>query len=317
MIRLLAIHRPVTKILKSSLTFSLSMAVGDVICQTAFPHPTQQPSESLSVQSSSGHPSASSQRAVGATTKTSPEFDSDRTLRMFLTGFLSSGPLSLAWNHLIDGTLGQARTLPKLLTKVVVHSAFFTPIMISSSLISITLLSGHSLSDARLKVENDLPHALQMAYMYWPLQSLIMFRFFANPQSRIVYQSLASGVWNIFLSYLANLPQKAGEMKLRYSNEYSRNIQTPNNNKVKKLRGTELGSELRSLFRMEKEKLVGTKAKSIRFLRETVIAATILPILHSISYWTKLIGCSIEEGLVKGFLSGQPLEEYFIKSESF
>jgi len=253
---------------------------------------------------------------------------------MFLTGLLSSGPLSCAWNYFIDTTLGQARTLPRLLTKVAVHSAVFTPIMISSSLISITLLSGRSLQDARLQVESELPHALKMAYMYWPLQSLIMFRFFNHAQSRIVYQSMASGVWNIFLSYLANNHKTARQAltanlaaKQKRKNIYmtdeatdDQSFFTKQKNSFKKnfeLRGADLGQELRTLLRLEKEKIVKTKTKTTRFLRETVVAATILPVIHSIEFWAKMIGVSIEEGMVKTFVSKQQLEEFFVESEPF
>jgi len=314
MARFLRLHRPMTKLLKSSFTFGCSMTIGDLICQTFFPQPTPD---------LANHPAP--QRALdagpkAATTKT--DYDLDRTLQMFLTGFLSSGPLSYIWNHFIDRSLGQARTLPRLLAKVAVHSAIFTPIMISSSLISITLLSGRTLHESRLRVENDLPHALRMAYMYWPLQSLIMFRFFANPQSRIVYQSMASGVWNIFLSYLANNhPAREALTSLNHQVQPKTVQQTTDARKKTKfnknfqLHGAELGQELRSLVQMEQEKFDQRKIKSLRFLRETVIAATILPILHSISFWAKMVGFSFGDGLRR--LSGGNLEEFFIESEPF
>jgi len=316
MARFLQMYRPITRLMKSSFTFSCSMAVGDVICQTFFPQTD---------------PSPIPQTEASLGTSSTTHYDADRTLQMFLTGLLSSGPLSCAWNYLIDRTLGQARTLPRLLTKVVVHSAVFTPIMISSSLISITLLSGRSLRDARLRVEDDLPHALKMAYMYWPFQSLIMFRFFNNPQSRIVYQSMASGVWNIFLSYLANnhktVPQSLAanlalkkQRKLAEATQDDQSFFTKQKNSFKKnfeLRGADLGRELRTLLRLENEKIAQEKKKTLRFLRETVVAASILPVIHSIEFWAKMIGVSIEEGLVKTFVSKQHLEEFFVESEPF
>jgi len=304
-------YRPVTRLMKSSFTFSCSMTIGDLICQTLFPN---QPL----LDSSSPSPTS---LVPNLTNLVNTDYDVDRTVRLFLPGLLASGPLSCAWNYLIDGTLGQARTLPKLLTKVAVHSVVFTPIMISSSLISITLLSGRSLNEARLRVEKDLPHALKMAYMYWPLQSLIMFRFFNTPQSRIVYQSSASGVWNIFLSYLAN---KHADYKIDCQQSLEAKMTMMSTTTTKKTDEDQTffdnfkkGHELRSTLRLEKEKFALTKTRTIGFLRETVVSATILPIIHSIEFWARMIGAYIEEGLLKTFVSRQHLEEFFVQSQPF
>ena len=129
--------------------------------------------------------------------------DPQRSLVMFTTGLLVSGPWSaLTFTGLEYLFPGRS---PRAIVGKVLLSAGTAPIGISMMFSAVKLLEGRSLADARAKVEESLLRTWFTGATYWPFISVLNFRFVPF-EWRPLFSGMAGAAWQTYMSAQAHKP---------------------------------------------------------------------------------------------------------------
>ena len=130
-------------------------------------------------------------------------WDPQRSLVMLCTGLCVSGP----WSALMfTGTewLFPGRSTRAILSKVVLN-ACTAPVGISLMFSTVKLLEGHSLSEAKAKVQESALTTWVTGAAYWPFVSVLNFRFVPF-EWRPLFSGLAGAAWQTYMSAQAHKP---------------------------------------------------------------------------------------------------------------
>eukprot|EP01111_Echinosteliopsis_oligospora_P014960 TRINITY_DN5769_c0_g1_i1.p1 TRINITY_DN5769_c0_g1~~TRINITY_DN5769_c0_g1_i1.p1 ORF type:complete len:238 (+),score=66.79 TRINITY_DN5769_c0_g1_i1:50-763(+) len=183
------------KWVKNSLLVATSAIVGDVLCQGILvynnhndPHPP------LPYRT----PSTNKESTMSVFMK---EWDVKRTMIMATVGFFVTAPMSLFFHQFLEKTFpGNAW---KQIAKKMVCNWGFAPITTSIVFAAVAFLKGKSISEAGSKIEADLMPTMLTGMMYWPFIGMMNFRF-VPLEKRPLVGSIASAVWNIYMSNQTN-----------------------------------------------------------------------------------------------------------------
>ena len=139
-----------------------------------------------------------------------PEWlDPQRSLVMLCTGLFVTGP----WSALtFTGTewLFPGRSTRAILSKVLMN-ACTAPIGISLMFSTVKLLEGHTLSEARAKVQESALRTWMTGAAYWPFISVLNFRFVPF-EWRPLFSGLAGAAWQTYMSAQAHKPVGAAAL---------------------------------------------------------------------------------------------------------
>mmetsp|Transcript_45736 Transcript_45736/g.74607 ORF Transcript_45736/g.74607 Transcript_45736/m.74607 type:complete len:216 (+) Transcript_45736:214-861(+) len=128
--------------------------------------------------------------------------DVARTARMGVTGLVVAGPWGYCQNHFLEYIV-PGRSTPAVLKKVAMGGLFISPISISLTFTSLTLLRGKSISDVREKIRQDVPSTWVAGLLFWPFISFMNFRYVSVPRRPFV-GSVAGVIWGLYMSGQAN-----------------------------------------------------------------------------------------------------------------
>ncbi|KAF2071206.1 hypothetical protein CYY_007474 [Polysphondylium violaceum] len=130
------------------------------------------------------------------------KIDYQRVLTMTSVGVLFSGPVLHYWYTSLDKiVVGSGKTV--YIKKMLLDQGVFAPIVISCFMGIMNTIHGKSLADTEQKIKNDLFYAMKANWMLWPAAQLINFSL-VPPNLRVLYTSVVSIFWNIFLSHLGH-----------------------------------------------------------------------------------------------------------------
>jgi len=130
------------------------------------------------------------------------KIDYQRVLTMTSVGICFSGPVLHYWYTSLDKiVVGTGRSV--YIKKMLLDQGVFAPVVISCFMGIMNTIHGKSLQDTQTKIKNDLFYALKANWMLWPAAQLINFSL-VPPNLRVLYTSIVSIFWNIFLSHLGH-----------------------------------------------------------------------------------------------------------------
>lgn len=191
------LRRALKPLITAQVSVAASMLIGDTACQyIARNEAHASPPHSLSYDSPL--PSVSFIQPYIPTW-----LDPQRSLVMLFTGLFISGP----WSAVTLSTseyLFPGRAMKSVLCKVLMNG-LISPIGISLSFTSITLLEGRSVQQAKEKVTNDLTSTWLTGALYWPIVSGLNFRFVPFDY-RPLFGGLAGAAWGTYMSKQAHKP---------------------------------------------------------------------------------------------------------------
>lgn len=191
-----------------------SLFTGDLICQ----YITYDPITSVTEEEIDTKPSRplswSSRSSLIANMPSSWKlpiwWNTERSAVMIATALLVSGPYGFTQMRIIDHFL-PGRSAKDILKKVAING-LQAPVAISMAFASISLFSGKSISEAKIKISNDLGRTWMSGACYWPFVSMLTFRF-VPIDFRPMSNSVAGSMWNIYLSMMAH---KSGNGESNY-----------------------------------------------------------------------------------------------------
>src|SRR5262245_12837796 len=82
-------------------------------------------------------------------------------------------------------------------------NTLLAPVGICLVFVSVTLLNGGSVEEAKTKVKNDMLKTFVTGTLFWPFVSFINFHFIPFDYRPFV-GSVAGAIWNVYLSSVAN-----------------------------------------------------------------------------------------------------------------
>lgn len=132
----------------------------------------------------------------------------ERTATMAFIGLAITGPLSQAFNFIIEKRI-PGTTMQNILSKVVISSIWsFTvsmPLVFSATVIlqKDSLGNRGTFAKAVEKIQHDLVPTFLFGSLYWPLFNIFMFKFIPL-KHRAIFTSIFSTIWNIYLAGAAN-----------------------------------------------------------------------------------------------------------------
>lgn len=190
------------------------MGAGDVMCQFL---------EQRSILSDRLPPTTSS--PIGGPASTSAmmstsnyTLNAERTQKMWVIGTFVTGPLSHVWQMTLEALL-PGSTMVRIVQKTCAAStfAFFVslPVMFTASVLLTKppkdgSRSDYTMQDVKVKIEQDLVNTWLVGACYWPMVSMFVFRVVPVHQRAIV-SSLFGTVWNVYLSFKAQLASEEGQ----------------------------------------------------------------------------------------------------------
>ncbi|KYR00993.1 pmp22 family protein [Tieghemostelium lacteum] len=131
------------------------------------------------------------------------KYNYNRMLTMSAVGLCFSGPVLHYWYQSLDKIVtGQGKII--YLKKMLVDQLVFAPCVISTFMLIMNVLNGRTLTDAKKQIKNELLYpALAYNWCLWPAAQYISFAI-VPLNFRVLYVSVVSVFWNIFLSNLGN-----------------------------------------------------------------------------------------------------------------
>ncbi|CAM9519510.1 unnamed protein product, partial [Choristocarpus tenellus] len=163
-----------TRVLKNATAVAGAMSLGDLVCQGVEEY---------------------DKMASGL------RWDSDRTLRMGITGAFVVTPMSFSWNLLAEGFFPGA-SWKALCGKLGVQIVCMAP-MVAAQFTALTLLEGKGAVDVQHRLDQDLVPTLKAGICYWPFVGLFSSRY-VPVMNRPAVSAFAGVFWNVYLSHRAH-----------------------------------------------------------------------------------------------------------------
>ncbi|EGG21327.1 pmp22 family protein [Cavenderia fasciculata] len=136
------------------------------------------------------------------TKKKSFEWDIGRTMTMSGVGLCFSGPVLHFWYRKLDRVFkGEGKIV--VAKKLACDQLLFAPCVISVFMGIMDTLNHKSPNSILPRIKRDLPPALLVNWSLWPLAQTVTFSVIP-PHLRVLFVSIVSVFWNIFLSQLGN-----------------------------------------------------------------------------------------------------------------
>lgn len=132
------------------------------------------------------------------------EYDFKRAGRMFAVG-LCLGPFNHLWYSYLDKVL-PGKTLTTVLKKILADQIVASPFFAFTFFVGAGTLEGQTLSESLDEFRRKFIEVYKADWSFWPAAQAINF-FYVKPEYRVVYVSIATLVWNTFLSYMKHRDQ--------------------------------------------------------------------------------------------------------------
>eukprot|EP00924_Labyrinthula_sp_SR-Ha-C_P012294 snap_masked-scaffold_10-processed-gene-2.17-mRNA-1 protein AED:1.00 eAED:1.00 QI:0/-1/0/0/-1/1/1/0/256 len=129
--------------------------------------------------------------------------DLHRSFTMFFIGSTITGPVSQLSQMFIEKFVpgkSPIQICKKIATSFALGFSVSIPLFFTATTL---FLKNGSLVDVKKKIEDDLLDSLKVGIMYWPLINIFVFRF-VNVHNRAIVNTFFSGLWNVYLSSVAN-----------------------------------------------------------------------------------------------------------------
>eukprot|EP00924_Labyrinthula_sp_SR-Ha-C_P016750 snap_masked-scaffold_6-processed-gene-13.38-mRNA-1 protein AED:1.00 eAED:1.00 QI:0/-1/0/0/-1/1/1/0/261 len=129
--------------------------------------------------------------------------DLERSLTMFCIGSTITGPVSQTFQILLEKMIpgkGGVQITKKIGISLMYALIVSIPLVLAST--TIVLRKG-TLEDAKRKIKESLLDTFQVGAMYWPVVNVFVFKFISMHSRAMVLTSFG-GLWNVYLSSVAN-----------------------------------------------------------------------------------------------------------------
>ncbi|CAF4051911.1 unnamed protein product [Adineta steineri] len=130
-----------------------------------------------------------------------PWWDMKRSLVMCTSATFVIAPWNFTLSRIIERLFPGRQNIQ--IVKKMLTNTLFAPVGICLVFISVTLLNGRSLQEAKAKIKNDMLKTFVTGTCYWPFISFINFRYIPLDYRPFV-GSLAGAIWNIYISFVAH-----------------------------------------------------------------------------------------------------------------
>eukprot|EP01132_Coremiostelium_polycephalum_P004146 gene4146-5187_t len=132
------------------------------------------------------------------------KLDYSRVFTMFSVGVCFSGPVLHYWYKGLDRIVTTGSVKGQAVKKMMVDQLAFAPVVISCFMGIMGTIHGNTLQENKDHIKKNLFYALKANWTLWPAAQVINFAL-VPPNLRVLYVSVISVIWNMFLSHLGNL----------------------------------------------------------------------------------------------------------------
>ncbi|CAO3639355.1 unnamed protein product [Cunninghamella echinulata] len=133
--------------------------------------------------------------------KNGKQHDIWRTGRMFIYGIFISGPVVGTWFSFVNRAVTIQNRFGAALARTAMDQILFTPVILGTFMLSMSLLERRSKDEIRQKFENSYINGLTNAYRFWPFANLFVFSMVPFVYRPLVNTTFSLG-WNTYLSIL-------------------------------------------------------------------------------------------------------------------
>ena len=147
-----------------------------------------------------------------------------RTLRMFVMGVIV-GPIQRTWFLTLERFIPPTSKI-QIVKKLIVDQTIYGPFIVFFFYSLSSTLSGKDLNDLKLLLQERYLKTIFTAYKVWPFVQAINFTF-VPLQHRANFVQAVALCWNMYLSWMANMPvtstttvyESSGEMTTSLSSD--------------------------------------------------------------------------------------------------
>eukprot|EP00741_Cyanophora_paradoxa_P013604 tig00020703_g13134.t1 len=121
-----------------------------------------------------------------------------RTLKLFLFGFVVSGPAGHFWQQIIERLFRGRRSKTLALEKVIVDQTVFAPFMNAAFIVCMSWIEKRGVWETGVVLKRTLLSVLKANWRVWPLANLINYKY-VPVQLRVLFCNIVSLFWTCFL----------------------------------------------------------------------------------------------------------------------
>ncbi|KAI8617320.1 hypothetical protein BC830DRAFT_1167091 [Chytriomyces sp. MP71] len=130
------------------------------------------------------------------------QHDYARTGRLALFGGCIAGPSIALWYPFLQRSIAFKSDWGSVLARVAADQLLFAPTFTAGFIVSTTLMSGRSLTDARARLDEGYKEAIVNNWKLWPAVQILNFAFVPLLYRSLIVNTIATG-WNTYLSLLS------------------------------------------------------------------------------------------------------------------
>nr|CAD7397780.1 unnamed protein product [Timema poppensis] len=131
------------------------------------------------------------------------KFDWAQASRYGFYGCFVVAPMIHGWISLANA-MWPSTNLKIAVVKSLVEQVSYAPCAVASFLFGMSLLEGRSTADAAAEVRTKFLPTFKVGACVWPVIQTVNFAF-VSPKNRVVFVSVCSFLWTVFLAYVKQL----------------------------------------------------------------------------------------------------------------